>query len=42
MPRLPATGTAGFIGFYPVRLLPAQGQQVDGFDSMTNYYVVAL
>lgn len=42
MPRVLVIGTAGFIGFYLVQLLLVQGQQVDGYDAMTNYYVVAL
>eukprot|EP01136_Pigoraptor_vietnamica_P045122 Opistho-1_new@22697 len=36
------TGTAGFIGFHVARRLLADGHEVVGFDSVTDYYDTSL
>lgn len=36
------TGTAGFIGFHVARRLLAEGYEVVGFDSVTDYYDTSL
>ena len=40
--RLFITGTAGFIGFHPAKLLLDEGFIVHGFDGTTDYYDVTL
>ncbi len=42
MTRILITGTAGFIGFHLAKLLIEQGNEVHGFDGMTDYYDVQL
>ena len=36
------TGTAGFIGFHVAKRLLAEGHEVVGFDSVTDYYDTTL
>ena len=40
--RILVTGNAGFIGFHVARALLARGDQVVGFDSVSDYYDPAL
>ena len=37
-----ATGSSGFIGYFVANALLAQGWQVIGIDSMSDYYDVKL
>ena len=36
------TGAAGFIGYHVAQALLARGERVIGFDSVNDYYDVAL